>query len=203
MNKHPLDFCDERIATLMAVRLYMLGALAWDYADSVIYQASQMETNSKKISRAIRDLRRNYDHDRQYHGIDDDTKRQEYEVSLNFEKVCRKVLKKSHKDTLTLLREDVDNCTDRGYFIMAINDALVVVDTMIDYAGECDAYILKCSGMSNHHSILCDHFLILRKYLMQYAKDDINATEQAREKAKQGLMRELKLTELYEYESQN
>jgi hypothetical protein len=178
----------------------MLGALAWDYVDGVIYQASQMDIPTKKTSRQLRNLQRVYERDRSYHGIDNQIRQDEINISLNFEAVCKKIIAKTHKEVLVALHEDLNNRTDRGRLLIALNDALMVLQVMCDYADRCDAYIESCCRFKPDHSILYDHFRIMRSLLTKYAQADLAATRAVRLKGANGLMRELRLTELIKVE---
>lgn len=163
-----LDKLPDEAVSRMGTCLYILGALAWDYADSVIDLAIAQRRDLKIPSRMIRGIKADYDRVRSRMGIDGETCRKEARMALKFEELCRKELAKVYKGTLVEMRVDMNKPTPDSELIGAAQMALAVTDTMRLYAEKCDMVISMLCGRKTDHSILQDHFVVLRKWLIPY-----------------------------------
>ena len=159
----------QRPLAAMAVKLYLLGALAWDYTDTVVDIAVQMRCDrTKPLCRAIRELRRRYDRFRQS-SLDSSDIAREKELGELFEKLQRK-----HIDKLCYgLRNEISQYgldADSVYLVQAVQMAMTVIGGMKLYAAECDEWIRK-QGVADRHSMLSDYFIALETLLPEFAGD--------------------------------
>lgn len=192
-RKTTLDLPQTTLAR-MAVRLNLLGALAWDYADSVICMAAQMNLRPTiKVSRAIRELKTDYDRFRSQ-DIDSATVNAEWTLAQKFEEFCADhILRLS--TALGNEREIYPLLDDYRLLVIGVQMAMTVLDAMKLYAADCDAWIRQ-HGVSGR-SILVPQFSRLAVLLPQYAADAYNPASPARQLTAKILYNELKQIELY------
>lgn len=186
----------ERELINMAVRLYVLGALAWDYVDSILNIAAQMGiTQTKRLSRAVRELKREYDKERAER-MDDALVEQESEWALDFEDYIGKALKEL-TEGIRAETQDVDGKLqgDYLYLVMGVQQAMTVLEAMKIFARQCDTKI-ESYGVPPAHSILMDHFPRLMVMIPQYAGDCYIADSAARKKCAQRIVKALEQIEV-------
>lgn len=181
----------------MGVKLYIIGALAWDYADSVLNLAAQMHIKeTKRLCRAVRSLRRDYDNMR-IQSLDQKHLRREWELAETFEGIC-----KSHFQKLCLgLRNEIHRDTDLDprcvMLVEAVQMAMTLIDTLKLYAAECDSFIRSYCPAAPH-SILPDHFKSLATLLPEFAGDCYDASSYSRSATARILLKEINDIELYD-----
>lgn len=166
-RKSILDLPQERIAG-MAVRLYMLGYLAWDYADTVVNIAAQQKRDeTKKLCRAVRLLKREYDRSRNSSLRDADLLK-ERELAEMFEELCS-----TH---MTRLCNGIDADKriaslnpDGRAIVKSVYMAMAVIGAMQQYAAEGDLWI-RSQGVIGK-SMLSKHFSALSALLPAFAGD--------------------------------
>jgi hypothetical protein len=190
-KSHPLDFVPDVAVSRMATLIYILSALSWDYVDSVLDIAAYQKRGGelKTNSRMIRKLKEDYDHTRCYFGIDGEIRKNENELALLFEQLCDVELKQIYVDTKQLLGENAS--TSNLELVGATQTALAVIDTLKLFADKCDALIAIFSRIESEHSILQDHFKVLRKLLVPYLLDTAQVTSQARVPAMRAMLTEI------------
>lgn len=192
-----LDDVPQRDLFRMAFKLYTLGALAWDYASTVLDISAQMRISElKKLSRAIREIKLDYDRMRQ-RDLDSDHIRKEWELAELFESI-----NSDNFRTLTQgLRNEIYNVNselkeDYVLLVEAVQIAMTVLDTMKLFASQCDKLIQNYYTAS--HSILPDHFRKLSILLPEYAGDCYDNRSPSRQLASKKLLDEINKIELYD-----
>lgn len=185
----------QRPLARMAAKLYLLGALAWDYADTVCNIAASLRIDATKpVSRAVRELKREYDRFRSRSLCDADIKK-ESELALLFEELCESHFAKLNYGVSS---DKLTTGLDKDYelLIKSVQMAMTVIDTMKLYAADCDKWIRE-QGV-NAHSILADHYLRLATLLPQFAGDCYNANMEARKLTAKILLNEIKNIEIHD-----
>ncbi len=193
-KKTSADITDQRKLSAMAVKLFLLGSLAWDYADTCCNIAASLRiSETKRLCRAIRELKRDYDRFRNRH-MRDDSIAKETELAMTFENLCQ-----THFARLNYgVSADKSVCDlnkDYLFLIKAVNMALTVLDTMSLYAKECDMWIISQGVQA--HSILADHFVRLASLLPHFA-GDCSLKSEARMLTSKILLHEIKNIEIYD-----
>lgn len=186
----------QRPLARMAAKLYFLGALAWDYADTVCNVAASLHIKeTKPLSRAVRELNRDYDRFRNRFLNGNDLEA-ETRLAILFEDVCQKHFTKLNYGVAS---DKSVNGLSRDYemLVKAVQMAMTVIDTMKLYAAECDDWIRK-QGVTDRHSILSDHFLRLAILLPQFAGDCYNPNSEARKITAKILNKELHLIDIHD-----
>ncbi len=179
----------------MAIKMFLLGALVWDYTDTVLDIAAQMRiTQVKKLSRTIREVRADYESLRRRslsaYDIDKEWKLAQLFEGINrphIQALCRGLLNEIHRDTAL----DDEYVT----LVEAVQIALTLLDALRLYAAKCDDYIRSCYPAP--HSILPDHFRRLAVLLPEYAGDSYDSHSQTRALTARILFNEITRIELY------
>lgn len=181
----------------MTVKIYFVGALAWDYTETVLDIAAQMKiSETKKLSRTIRELRRNYDRLRAI-DLDAEHIRQEWKLAELFETVNKDHISRLCNGLLTEIRHNHKLNGDYESLVEAVQIALTMLDALRLYADQCDAFIKKYYPDAPH-SILPDHFTQLSVLLPEYAGDCYYSHSKARDTTARILLNEINRIELYE-----
>jgi len=169
-RKTTLDLPQDKLS-VMAVKLFMLGALVWDYADTVCDIASNMRLyQTKALCRCVHKLKRDYDSFRSM-ALSHDYLITEQHIAMQFEDLCRLHFRKliysisSDKSTAGL---------DSEYLMLvkSVYMAMAVLGTMRMYATECDRW-MRHNGVHGH-SIMPEQIQRLAILLPQFAGDTYN-----------------------------
>lgn len=182
-----------------SIKIFIIGALVWDYTDTVLELAAQMRIDrcTRKLSHAIREIRRDYDYMCRKH-IDLEHVEQICDLSLLFERINKDNLAKLNYGLLNEIRGR-DVALDEDYIMLldAVLTALTVLDALRMFAAECDIKIAKCYPYAPH-SCLPDHFRRLAVLLPQYAGDHYIPDSEARRITARVLLNEINSIELYD-----
>lgn len=181
----------------MAVKIYMIGALVWDYTDTVLDIAAQIKIGeTKKTSRTIRELRRDYDRIRAI-DLDAEHIRQEWKLAELFEIINKDHISRLCNGLLTEIRHDHKLNGEYESLVEAVHIAETMLDALKLYAEQCDAFIKKYYPDAPH-SILPDHFTQLSLLLPEYAGGCHYSHSQSRRITAKILFNEINKIELYE-----
>lgn len=192
-----LDDVPQTELAYMTVKIYFVGALAWDYTDTVLDIAAQMKiSETKKLSRTIRELHRNYDRLRAI-DLDSEHIRQEWELAELFETINKDHISRLCNGLLTEIRHNHKLSGEYESLVEAVMIALTMLDALRLYADQCDAFIQKYYPDAPH-SILPDHFTQLKCLLPEYAGDCYYSHSKARDTTARILLNEINRIELYE-----
>lgn len=181
------------LIAVMGVKLYLLGSLAWDYAETVREVAITIgDTRTKRLCRAVRELHYDYDRTRQYL-LDAEHIAAESKLALLFESICSPILNNLSSE-LSAESNVIGLNADYAVLVKAVQMALAVTGAMEVYARRCDQW-LRRQGVKGH-SILDDRFRRLSILIPGFAGDCYNAHSPARIKATTALVKELLALEL-------
>lgn len=165
-----VDSVPEELIFEWGTKLYMLMNLTWSYIDTVIDLCIQQRIpDTKPLVRRIRELRRLYDRFR-HKSIDDEHESMEthnaevfeYKFSADFDRlfngldmeVGRLRLKPAHRD-----------------LVIAVQQALTLMDAVKVYARQCDAEIQKLGVWTCDCCLVQAEFLQLYPLIPQFAGD--------------------------------
>lgn len=178
-----------------AAKLFMMGALVWDYAETVCDIAAQMRiSETKKLSRAVKQLHADYDRFRK-RSLGQKYMDKENSLALLFEEYCDRHF------TALGYSVDADKTVadiraDYRMLIKAVYFAMAVIETMKLYARETDEWI--ASFGVDGESVLCKHFSRLAVILPQFAGDAYNKELEGCKLTARILLDELKQIEVYD-----
>lgn len=177
-------------------KLYLVGALVWDHTETVLDIAAQMRISScRKLSRTIRELRKNYDRIRSK-DLDNAHIRREQELAEMFEEINKEVFTRLCNGLIMEIRHDTNLNNEYEILVESVQMAMTVLDALMLYAAQCDKFIRKYYP-SAPHSILPDHFRRLAILLPEYAGDCYDRHSQTRYVTARILLNEINKIELY------
>lgn len=180
----------------MSIKLYMIGSLVWDYADTVrdlVIQGKKSET--KKISREMRELRDNYLAFRAQCGSA--TLEEEARLGLMFEELNQKRMNKLYKDLCVEIKYTTQLDETWRTICASALTALTVLDAMKMYARHCDKRI-DSYGAQRIHSVLQDEFVRLGMLLGKFLQGKCSASLVTRKKVAEELYVEILTLEALE-----
>lgn len=192
-----LDDVPQRELAHRSVKIYLLGALVWDYADTVLNIAAQMRIGgaTKKLTRAIRELRKDYDYIRSK-DLDKTHIEKEWELAELFESLNKEAFKRLCNGLIAEIRHDTNLNKEYETLVEAVQMAMTVLDALNLYAAQCDKFIRQYYPQAPH-SILPDHFTRLGILLPEYAGDCYNRHSKSRHITARILLSEINKIELY------
>lgn len=187
----PITDVPEDILITIRVRMYALGALVWDYVDTVLDMARSMRPQElRKLCRAVKELRADYDYMRSLN-VDRNHLEQEMQWALDFETYVAPLtrefingLKREQSDTYGELDEDTN------WLMTAEQQALCVLEALMHYAKGCDMALAKYGVDMRNKTILPKHFRKLAILLPEFGGDTLVNSE-ARKKAAADIAKEL------------
>ena len=155
----------------MAALLFIIGRLAWDYADTVLDLASQMKLGgeTKRISRTIREIRRRWEIFRQK-DFDSSHDRKEYDLAMLFEELTRRHLNRLCNAIRVEVSKRYELTDEQIMLVQAVMQTLCVYDAMKMYAGQCDRFI-KAYYPTAPHSIMPDEFPQMARLIPRFIPD--------------------------------
>lgn len=179
---------DEDHVTLLMITMYGAGALAWDYADTVLDLASQMRlSQTRQLSRSVRELHGRYEAftARSLSMFD---KRRLTEIG--------QLIETAFGTHFSRLSSGLDNeLAPLGlqptfrYLVKAVQQAMTVLDAMRHYDAKCADWLT--SQRLPTQSILAAHFNSLYTLLPQFAGDAYNPASPTRDLTARILCNEL------------
>lgn len=175
----------------LRVRMYALGALVWDYVDTVLDLARQMRRPElKKLCRAVRELHEDYDSVRRANA-DAGFFAFERKWALDFEAFVEP-LSARFIDGLKKEQSEAVGEMEAGtyWLMMAVQQALCVLEALHLYARGCDMAIERYGVDMRDKTILPRHFRSLEVLLPEFGGDTL-VRSQARHKAASAIAVEL------------
>lgn len=193
-----LNAIPEKDILRLSVKIFLVGALVWDYTDTVLQLAEQMRigNGTQKISRAIKELKQDYDWMCRSH-IDAEHIQQICDLSLLFERINGLNLTKLNYGLNKEIRRDTELDTDYVMLLDAVQTALTVLDALKLYATQRDAEIRKYYPHAPH-SCLPDHFRKLGQLLPLFVGDHYDPDSESRRITARILLNEINIIELYD-----
>lgn len=191
-----LDDLPERERLRIIVKIHLLGTLAWDYAETVLEIAAQMKVEgTKRLSRAVRELRRRYD---RYNGeflSSQDTERMN-ELSILFADINERNFTKLCRGLDTEMGRVAHFDAQNAYLIKAVQMTMTVIDTMKLFAEESDRW-MEVHGVDGH-TVMPKFFGSLAILIPQFAGDCYDPRSESRKITARILLGEIKRIELFD-----
>lgn len=185
----------------MSIKLYMIGSLVWDYADTVLDLVRQAKiSETKKISREFRELRDNYLAFRAQCGSD--TLEEEAHLGLMFEELNQKRMNKLYKDLCVEIKYTTQLDETWRTICASALTALTVLDAMKMYARHCEKRI-DSYGAQRIHSVLQDEFVRLGVLLGKFLQGKCSASLVTRKKVAEELYVEILTLEALETDGED
>lgn len=189
----PITAVPEDILITIRVRMYALGALVWDYVDSVLDMTRQLRRpETKRLSREVRQLKEEYDRFRARNAADRDYLEREMQWALDFEEFLRKPLRefcKGVKQEHEAAYGEID--PENAFLIMGVQQAVAMVDAITHYTRGCDRAIARYGVEMRGKTILPPMFRRLAILLPEFAGDMWVADSPSRRKAAEQIALEL------------
>ena len=152
---------------------YVIFEVAWDYVDTTINLAILLRIQeTKRLTRAMRELRRRFDQQRQPF-IDRNDQEKEQDHMIEFEEKSNHVLTPIYKGLKTTIRKQhpalVGDWVD---FLCSVELASIIFSALFKYGIECDKLIESRCGRANH-SILPDEMFKIANLVKEFRGDTI------------------------------
>lgn len=168
--RYAIDVVPRELMLEWGVRLYTLMNLAWDYVDTICDVCIQQRAEgTKPLVRRVRRLKREYDQFRS-RCIDSDFEREEAERAEAFEETFSKDFR--------LLFNAIDfEVAKLGLeknsrvLVIAVHQALTVMDAVKAYAATCDTEMRKMGLMVKDYSMVQSEFMELYSIVPLFAGD--------------------------------
>lgn len=190
-NKQKVEL-PEDIWVTIRVRMYALGALVWDYVDTVLIIARQMRlSETKKLSRAVKELRKDYDYFRSCN-VETVFRERELQWAMDFEDYVKPhitALTEGIKREMTELGYNLD--TDTFLFVMAVQHAQCALDALQVYANGCNKALSRYGVDMVGKTILPLHFTKLAVLLPEFGGNMFDRHSPIRRKAAGEIAKEL------------
>lgn len=172
-----------------AVKMYLVGALIWDYVDTILDQAIQMRISATKpLTREVKTLKAEYSY-----LLSRDLKQPEIErfseLSLLFEDINAEHLKRFHFSINTELNQ-YNLAPDYKMLVESVQTAMLLIDAIYIYVADCDKFIAQYYAAPS--TILPLQIRQLRTLLPQFAGDSYNAESPVRKLTAKILANEIK-----------
>lgn len=191
-----LDDVPQDELVYRTIKIYLIGALAWDYSETVLDMAAQMRiAETKKLSRTIRSIRRDYDSLRAQ-DLDEYHLRREWELAEHFETIVARNFAQLRNGLIDEMRYRHRLNRDNELLVESVQIAMAVLDALMLYAVQCDEFIRKYYPGAPH-SILPDHFKLLAKLLPEFAGDCYDRDSMSRQITAKILLNEINAIEMY------
>lgn len=188
----PITDVPEDILITIRVRMYALGALVWDYVDTVTTMVVAMQKpETKKLNRAVRKVKEDYDYFRK---LNTDAKHREQEVewALDFE---------THVDRYTkqLIRGIKQEMADQfgeievetEWFMIGVYQALCMLEALQIYVKGCDKAIARYGVDMEGKTLLPKQFSQLAQLLPEYGGDLLIRRSPVRRAVAENIAKEL------------
>lgn len=179
-----------------AANLYTLMNLAWDYVETVLDVVIQMRvTETKPLVRRIRELKREYDRFRS-RALDSRAERNERECAEAFEDFVQKHLSRLFNALeFETMKQDIRK--DYATLVIAVQQAMTILDTVSLYARKCDKEIREKYKVAVPDMCMVQkEFLPLYNLIPQFAGDCYDKNLPARKLTAGILINELSKTDI-------
>lgn len=179
-----------------AVKLQMVGALVWDYTDTILDQAIQMRISAtKKLSREVRQLKIDY-----FRVLNTDLDSEHVarltELSELFEDINREHFRKLHFGLQSELGKS-ELSPEYLMLVESVQMAMAVIDAIYIFAADCDNFIAQYYP-SAPSTILPLQIRKLKLLLPSFAGDSYVADSPTRKLTAKILANEINRIDLYD-----
>lgn len=187
----------EKILARFVLKTYILGALAWDYAETVCEIAAAMRNpHTKGLCRTVRALRREYDDTRKrfldnYHTDEEHRLAELFESvqSTTFSRLCYGL-----RNEISRIAPGLD--ADNVSLVQAVQMAMAVISAVMMFDKDFSDWVATY-GARKKYTCLPVEFGRLATVLPEFAGDCYDPNSDARRITSVVLYRELKSIELY------
>ena len=190
-KSRPITDVPEDILITIRVRMFALGALVWDYVDTVFDIAWAMRRRElKKLCRKVKELREDYNYMRRRNADCNDLE-QETQWALDFESHVQPLSREfieSLKQEQSEAYGELDQ--DTHWLMLAVQQALCVLEALKYYTKGCDMAIAKYGVDMDQKTLLPQHFQKLAILLPEFGGNTLVHSD-ARKKAAAGIAKEL------------
>lgn len=180
------------ILTTIRVRMYALGALVWDYVDTVLILAKQMRREqTRRLIRKTDELRRDYESMRRA-SSDNAFMEREMEWAIDFEDYI-----KPHMDAML----EADRAEREAAFgkleentellMTAVGQAMCMMKALRIYTKGCDLALKKYGVDMARRTLMPQQFAQLETLLLEFGGDTLNVCSTARSDAADTIALEL------------
>lgn len=171
------ELLDEDMLFRFGYVPFVIAAVAWDYADSLINLAIvQRHKETRRISREVRELKRDYDIMRQGY-IDNAHERGEQDNMILFQEELSDVFNPLARDINTEIKRAFPDIDEQQLTIVcAVYMCRVVLDALFRYAQDIESEVAKIIGFQPGH-IVPKHMHRLYSLVMDYAGDNRLSSE--------------------------
>lgn len=163
---------DKETLFLFAFVPFVIAEIAWDYADSCIDLCILMRiTETKKLCRCVRELRREYD--RKRYKIDQEHRNIETENMLAFQEDYKEFFSHLHHN----IQEQINTtypgqCYEMQLLITGAYSCAVVLRSVFKYVDIMQTKIAALLGITAVGSIIVKELRILEKIIIQFAGEE-------------------------------
>ena len=163
---------DKQTLFLFAYVPFVIAEVAWDYADTCINLAILLRiTETKKLCRRIRELRREYDHKRAM--IDREHRETETKNMITFQEDYKEFFGKLHGAIQGQVNAVYPGqCMDMQFLICAAYSCAVVLRSMFKYVDTMSKRIAALLGIQAIGSIIIGEIRQLEAIILQFAGEE-------------------------------
>lgn len=188
------DDLDTDALSLRIAKQCMLGALVWDYTDTILDIVSQARiSDTKRLSRAVRQLRRDYD-DNQRFKLPPQLITRQRELAEQFEEICSEHFEKFYFG-VSYEQGVSDLAPNHKMLVKAVMAAITVLDALFAFAAQSDNWLIQ-QGITKY-TVLDPRLRSLHALLPEFAGDSLPANSQWRTHTAKVLLNELNFIDLY------
>lgn len=188
------DNLDTDALSMRIAKLCMLGALVWDYTDTILDIVSQQRiSETKKLSRSVRQLRAAYDRNQRLK-LPSELRIRQPCLAEQFEAICADHFDKFY---FGVGYDPAVSQLSPGYklLVKAVMVADTVLDALLKYAADSDKWLQR-QGVTKY-TVLDPRFSKLAILIPQFAGDCKDAAPKWREHTSKILLSEIKAIEFY------
>lgn len=180
-----------------AVKIQLVAGLIWDYAETILDITSQMRlSHLKKLSRAVKELRRDYDY-RMAQSLDREHIARSNELTELFETINQKHFSRLCQGLGVEMRSKDKLRPDFESLVMAVQMAMTVVDALQKFCADTDKFINRYFPKADD-SILPPEIRRLAVLLPEFAGDSYDESSQSRTVTAGILLNEIINIDLYD-----
>ena len=163
---------DKETLFLFAFVPFVIAEIAWDYADSCIDLCILMRiTETKKLCRCVRELRREYD--RKRYKIDQEHRNIETQNMEAFQEDYKQFFSELHTSITNQVAENhPGQCLEQRMLMAAAYSCAVVLRAVFKYTDILSKRIAGILGITATGSIIVKELRVLEKIIIQFAGEE-------------------------------
>lgn len=163
---------DKETLFLFAFVPFVIAEIAWDYADSCIDMCILMRVSeTKKLSRCVRELRREYD--RKRYKVDQEHRNIETQNMEAFQEDYKQFFSELHTSiTNQVAEKHPGQCLEQRMLMAASYSCAVVLRSVFKYTDIMSKRIADMLGITATGSIIVKELRVLEKIIIQFAGEE-------------------------------